>query len=322
MCVHIKVILDQKQKGFCNLPPLSKCCYSNSMTKPIWLFQFPFLGSCPLSIACKISMISLPRTRYVTSVSVQCSDQFRLKKVIIIQKNMHTKFYFTEMVLLTFWLQLYKVWGSNIRENFLLPYSPNITVTQESQHSTSTIPLHITQPSPPPPPPPPFKNLFPLNQSLKNPSHSPCLTIHSHCMNKNNTKLELTLCLSQASRMEALWNLHRELRGSLAMARPSVISAWSVFFWACCAWNSPQCQQAGQQQHNTHLCGGPENNHSISDNKLDGRISKTQSASDKTDFSKVRSFVQEKHGKSPEHTLNTPEDKRLQTKWHLIKVNQ
>ena len=38
------------------------------------------------------------------------------------------------------------------------------------------------------------------------------------------------------------------------------------------------------------------------------------SASDKTDFSKVRSFVQEKHGKSPEHTLNTPEDKRLQTK--------
>ena len=99
--------------------------------------------------------------------------------------------------------------------------------------------------------------------------------------------------------MEALWNLHRELRGSLVMARSSVFSAWSVFFWACCAWNSPQCQQAGQQQHNTHPCGGSENNHSISDNKLDGRISKTLSASDKTDFSKVRSFGQEKHGKKP-----------------------
>ena len=162
MCVHIKVILDQKQKSFCNLPPLSKCCDSNSMTKPIWLFQFPFLGSCPLSTACKISMISSPRTRYVISVSVQCSNQFRLKK-----SHHHSERYAQQILFHRNSASDYncpRCGGQTLGKKNVLPYSPKITVTQESQHSTSTIPLHITQP-----PPPPLQKLIPTESISEKP---------------------------------------------------------------------------------------------------------------------------------------------------------
>ena len=55
---------------------------SDSMSRPIGSFQIPFLRSFPLSVAWKMSLISLPR--YAISVSVWCSDWFGFKWIKII----------------------------------------------------------------------------------------------------------------------------------------------------------------------------------------------------------------------------------------------
>ena len=61
--------------------------YAESMTRPIELFQIPFLGSWPVLIAWKISLISLPRC--VISVAVWCGDPFGFKWVCYHSQEKH-----------------------------------------------------------------------------------------------------------------------------------------------------------------------------------------------------------------------------------------
>ena len=78
--------------------------HADDMTRYTGSFHIPLLGSCPLSIAHKISLISL--ARYATSVSLLCKNQFftqithtgpvwfRIKIIIIVLwKRLHAKFY-------------------------------------------------------------------------------------------------------------------------------------------------------------------------------------------------------------------------------------
>ena len=79
------------------------------MAWPIGSSQILFLGSCPLSVACQLSLIPVPRC--VISVAVWCSHRLGFKIVISFWKGMHPLF-FTQIRC----YQLYTAQGSNFRK--------------------------------------------------------------------------------------------------------------------------------------------------------------------------------------------------------------
>ena len=79
-------------------------CWHHYDYRPTGSFQIPFLGSCPLSIAKKILLISLPRSGQGTWFLFQSDKRPILfpdlgsvwsgfKRIIIFQKSMSAKFY-------------------------------------------------------------------------------------------------------------------------------------------------------------------------------------------------------------------------------------